>query len=162
VAERHPPSPEPGWRPDPAWSTPPGWRWIRRRSRLPIVLAGVGALALLTPFGLEIAAEANGHSLDPTDPMNYNSYAIRNDSSTPLYTHLCADPNCVSLQAEASWVAINPGSVDDEQVYWGSSTTAYAVVRSPSDVEQRCLLLNTAHKAPTELDVPLSSAGACG
>lgn len=114
-------------------------------------------------FGLEVAAEANGHSLDPTDPMNYNSYALRNDSSTPLYVHLCADQNCASLQAEASWVALDPGSVDHEQVYWGSSTpTAYLVVRSPSDVEQRCLLLDAANKSSVTRDVALSSAVTCG
>jgi hypothetical protein len=156
-------SPTPGWQPDPAWSTPPGWRWLRRR-RLPIVLSTASALFLVGAVtSLLVWAEANGVVFDPTDPANYNDYALRNDSSTPLYVHRCADPNCASLQGEASWVAINPGSVDDEQVYWGSATpTAYAVATSPSDTGRRCLLLNAEHKTPGKLDIPLSSAGTCG
>jgi hypothetical protein len=163
-------SPPPGWQPDPAWSTPPGWRWLRRR-RLPIVLIGAGVLlfgfampfGFAALFGVEILDEAHGHSLDPTDPMNYNRYALRNDSTTPLYVHLCADPSCVALDGHFDWDLVNPGSADDQEVYWGSSTpTAYAVARSPSDTGRRCLLLNAATKAQALVDSPLSLAGTCG
>jgi hypothetical protein len=33
-----------------------------------LIGAGLAVFALL--FGLEIAAEANGHSIDPPDPLN--------------------------------------------------------------------------------------------
>lgn len=127
------------------------------------MLGYAGALACLSLFGLEVAAEANGHSFDPTDAMNYNRYALRNDSSTPLYVHLCADPTCTRLADHVDWDPINPGSAETQQVYWGSTTpTAYAVARSPSDTGRRCLLLNAAAKAAAVVDTPLSSAGACG
>src|SRR4051812_34929135 len=83
-------SPSFGWRPDPAWPTPPGWRWMRRK-RLPVVLVCAGILVSVLLFAAEVANEANGHSIDPTDPMNYNFYALRNDSASDLYVHLCSD-----------------------------------------------------------------------
>jgi hypothetical protein len=93
-----------------------------------------GALIVLTVlFGLEIASEANGHSIDPTDPMNYNTYALRNDSTTPQYVHLCADEKCATLDGHLDWVPVRPGSADDEQVYWGWSTpSVFAVALTPS------------------------------
>jgi hypothetical protein len=134
-----------------------------RRRRLPVVLICAAVLIFGSLFGLEVAAEANGHSLDPTDPMNYNSYALRNDSSTLLYVHLCADPKCAVLEGHFDWDPINPGSTETQQVYWGSATpTAYAVTRSPGNTGRRCLLLNAATKAQALVDSPLSSAGICG
>ncbi|MDQ1731119.1 MAG: hypothetical protein QOK10_1278, partial [Pseudonocardiales bacterium] len=124
-------SPRSGWRPDPAWSTPPGWRWMRRK-RLPVVLVSGALIVLTVLFGLEIASEANGHSIDPTDPMNYNTYALRNDSTTPQYVHLCADEKCATLDGHLDWVPVRPGSADDEQVYWGWSTpSVFAVALTP-------------------------------
>jgi len=134
-----------------------------RRKRLPVVLVS-GALVVFTLlFGLEIAADANGHSIDPTDPMNYNTYVLRNDSTTALYIHLCADTNCATLDRHSDWATFKPGEADDDQVYWGSSTpTVYAVALTPSFAGRRCLVLNAAKKAAAKVDAPLSSAGACG
>lgn len=123
--------------------------------------AGLVVFALL--FGLELAAEANGHSIDPTDPMNYNTYALGNDSPTTLYVHLCADKKCAKLDGHFDWVAVKPGSADDEKVSWGSPTpSVYAVAMTPSGVGRRCLVLNAAKKVSAKVDTPLSLAGACG
>lgn len=56
-------------------------RWARR-NKVPAALLATGAVGLTLLVGLEAAAERGGHSLDPTDPMNYNTYALRNDSPT--------------------------------------------------------------------------------
>jgi hypothetical protein len=94
--------------------------------------------------------------------MNYNTYGLRNDSTTPLYVHLCADDRCATLDGHFDWIAVKPGAADNEQVYWGSSTpSVYAVALTPRDA-RRCLVLNAAKKASAKVDTPLSSAGACG
>ena len=134
-----------------------------RRGRLLVILISVGLIVFVLLAGLEIVAEANGHSLDPTDQMNYNTYALRNDSRTQLYVHLCADERCARLDGPLDWVAVKPGSADEEQVYWGSPwPTVYAVALRPSGAEGRCVVLNAAKKASATVDVPLSSAGVRG
>jgi hypothetical protein len=114
-------------------------------------------------FGLEIAAEAKGHSLDPTDPTNYNTYTLRNDSASQLYVHLCADAKCAHLDDHVDWVPVEPGSADDAQVYWGSSTPdVYAIATAPGGSSGwRCLMLDASSKSPEEVDAPLSSAVRC-
>jgi hypothetical protein len=122
-----------------------------------------GALAFGGLVGLSALAEAGGHSLDPTDPMNYDTYALHNDSPATAYVHLCADAVCTHLEQHAGWVQVNPGAADDEQVYWGSNGGAvYAVAASPSaNAAKRCLVLVAARPASATVDAPLSSAGAC-
>ncbi|HEU5268833.1 MAG TPA: hypothetical protein VFU36_02830, partial [Jatrophihabitans sp.] len=67
-----------------------------------------GALAFAALLGLEALAEAGGHSLDPTDPMNYNTYVLRNDLPAAAYLHLCADSTCARLDQHTDWVAVQP------------------------------------------------------
>jgi hypothetical protein len=133
-----------------------------RRRWVPVTLLGV-ALTVAALYALEVVAEAGGHSLDPTDPMNYNSYALRNDLSSPAYVHMCADTNCAQLDPHGDWLEVTPGAADEESVYWGSSVpTVYAVASAPSPAgPRRCLVLNAAHKAPGTTSVPLSSAQPC-
>jgi hypothetical protein len=135
---------------------------MRRKRLLVLVAATVAVFALL--LRLEIAVEANGHSIDPTDPMNYNTYALRNDSATQLYVHLCAGTKCARLERHIDWVPVTPGSAVDEQVYWGSSTPAvYAVATAPDGSGvQLCVALDASKKAPAKVDAPLSSGGSCG
>lgn len=144
------------------WTTPPGWRWMRRK-RLPAVFACAGIALFALLVGLEIAAEGTGHSIDPTDQMNYNTYALRNDSSSRLYFHLCRDVKCTQLDSHFDWVALQTGAVDDEQVYWGTTTpSAFAVAAIPGATGTwRCLVVDAAKKAPAKVDLPLSSAGNC-
>lgn len=136
-----------------AWRFLPCKRWARVT-----LLCGVLAFAAL--FGLEALAEAGGHSLDP---MNYNTYALRNDLPAPAYVHLCADAGCARLDQHADWVEVKPGAADDEQVYWGSNQpTVYAVATSPSaNGAPRCLALDAAHKLSSTVNAPLSSAATC-
>ncbi len=137
-------------------------RWVRR-NKVPTALLATGAIGATLLFGLEAAAERGGHSLDPTDSMNYNTYALRNDSPAALYVHLCSDPACARLDGNADWVIVRAHSAADEQVYWGPGESAgYAVASDPTTRSaRRCLVLNAAAKAPATVDAPLSSAGHC-
>jgi len=134
-----------------------------RRRRWPLVLVATAAMANAVLFGLEGLAESHGHSLDPTDSMNYDFFALRNDSATPRYVHLCDDASCTRLDGHFDWVAVRPGSLDTEQVYWDSSSTAvYAVATSPAlGSGSRCLVLNASTKLTSTADAPLSTAGPC-
>jgi len=157
--------PFPGWQPDPSWPTPPRWRWLRR-TRLKVVSSVVAvAAAVALVVGLFVAegiAEAGGHSLDPTDPMNYDSFALVNDSPSTLYVHLCADSRCSRLESHFDWTAIAPGSSETEQVYWDpGSFAAYAVSDRPGRNE-RCLRLDASTEATAKVSVHLSSARSCG
>ncbi len=138
------------------------WRWVRRHKLLAALLT-IGVIVLTLLYGLEVAAERGGHSIDPTDPMNYNSYALRNDSATALYVHRCADPACTRLDQHFEWIAVRAGSATDEQVYWGPGESAgYAVATSTTTAgARRCLLVDAETKASAPVDLPLSSAGSC-
>ena len=137
-------------------------RWTLR-SKLVAALVTAGALGFSLLFVLEIAAERGGHSLDPTDPMNFNSYALRNDSQAALHIHRCADPSCAQLEAHSDWIIVQPGTAAREQVYWGETIpVVYAVASNPSTAGgRRCLVLNAATKASATVDAPLSSARHC-
>jgi hypothetical protein len=121
------------------------------------------AAAVAVLFGLEGLAESQGHSFDPTDPMNYDSFALRNDAATPLYVHLCADATCSRLDSHFDWVVMQPGSSDTEQVYWGRDSRAvYAVATAPAPGDGlRCLTLNASKKTTSATVAPLSAAAAC-
>lgn len=49
--------------------------------------------------------------------MNYNAYALRNDSARPVYLHLCADTACAKLDGHFDWMRVDPGRADTEQIY---------------------------------------------
>jgi hypothetical protein len=138
------------------------WRWVRHNKIATMVVA-TGAVGLTLLAGLEAAAERGGHSLDPTDAMNYNTYALRNDSPAALYVHLCSDRACARLDEHFEWIPLRPGSATDEQVYWGSDGYAiYAVAGAPTTAgAHRCLVLNASTKAATTVDAPLSAALRC-
>ena len=137
-------------------------RWKRSRARTALLATGAVGFVLL--WGLEIAAERGGHSLDPTDAMNYNTYALHNDSAGPLSVHLCADAQCRQLDSHTDWITVLPGSVTDEEVYWGSDVSAVYAVASDSTAGSTrwCLVLSAATKAAATVDAPLSLAGRCG
>jgi hypothetical protein len=138
------------------------WRFLpRTRSGRLLLLCGVLGFAAL--LGLESLAEAGGHSLDPTDPMNYDSYALVNDSAATVYVHLCADSGCARLDQHTDWTPVQPGAGDTEQVYWGAGAYAvYAVASAPNvGAARRCLLLDASQQAANRVTAPLSSAAAC-
>lgn len=122
-----------------------------------------GVLVLSALFGLEALAESGGHSLDSTDPMNYDRYALRNDLSTTAYVHLCADNGCARLAQHTDWIELKPGAADQEQVYWGPGASAmYAVASAPNVGAVRgCLLLDANHKTTSAVNAPLSTATPC-
>jgi|GEM_PF-4179894 len=95
--------------------------------------------------------------------MNYDSYALRNDTPGMLYVHLCADPACARLDRHFEWITVRPGAAMEEQVYWGPGESAgYAVASDPATGSAwQCLVLDAAAKAPTTVDAPLSSASTC-
>lgn len=178
-------SPQPGWRPDPTWDTPPDWVWMRRTPRSPaarltdatglIVKIAVGAVAALiilaVPVGftalviLEAAASAEGRSVDPTDPANFDEFALHNDTPTTLYTRLCDNPNCTAFEPhDKRWGAVNPGNAATVQVYWGPTTpTLYAVSDTPdAEAAQRCIALDAHVKSTITTPVALSSTVPCG
>jgi hypothetical protein len=91
-----------------------------------------------------------GWRFDPTDPMNYDSCALRNDAAAQLYVHLCAESTCTRLDSHFDWVVVRPGSSDPEQVYWGAASQAvYAVATTPAQAGGlRCLTLNARRSPP--------------
>lgn len=133
-------------------------------NKLLATLLATAVLGLAVLVGLEAAAERGGHSLDPTDAMNFNSYALRNDAPTARYVHLCSDAACTRLDDHFEWIAVRPGTSTEEQVYWGPDESAvYAVAGAPTTTgAHRCLVLDAAAKATAMVDEPLSAAGQCG
>jgi len=135
----------------------------KRGARPLLALAAAAALGIALLWGLEVAAERGGYSLDPTDPMNYNAYALRNDSSTTLYVHLCSDAACARLDEHFDWITVRAGAAADEQVYWGPGDSAVYAVASDTTpgATRRCLVLDAGTKASATVDAPFSSAGRC-
>lgn len=132
------------------------------RSRTRPALLATGAAGFLLLYGLEVATERGAQSPGPADSANYTSYALRNDSSTALYVHLCADPACAQLDSRTDWVTVRPGTTADVQVPWDpAEPTGYAVATDTAG-SQRCLVLDATGKQPGTVDTPLSSAGHCG
>jgi hypothetical protein len=131
-----------------------------RRRRWPWVLVAAVVAVLL---GLEGLAESQGHSLDPTDPMNYDYFALRNDAATPLYVHLCAEATCTRLDGHFGWVVVQPVSSDTERVYWGRDFGAvYAVATAPAlGAGLRCLTVSASKKTTSPTVALLSTAAAC-
>ncbi|MDQ1742885.1 MAG: hypothetical protein QOE23_1224 [Pseudonocardiales bacterium] len=133
-----------------------------RRNKALTALLATGALGATLLSGLEAAAERGGHSLDPTDSMNYNGYSLRNDSPAALYVHLCSDLGCARLDSHFDWITVRPGKATAEQVYWGPGESAgYAVTSDPAAGSARRCLVDAAAKASAPVDVPLSSATPC-
>lgn len=95
-------APPPGWQPDPSWPIPPAdWqRWQRvPLSRAHKVWLGAGIALGVTVIGLIAAAEAYDAavgcgSVDPTDPANYTSASIFNDTSRPVTISDCDGQYC--------------------------------------------------------------------
>lgn len=95
-------SPPPGWQLDPSWPPhPPGWRWWQKHSRprwLRVVRWSVGGL-LIAVGGVLIAAEVVDSvtgcgSADPTDPADYASASIVNDTRVPVTVSDCRGDYC--------------------------------------------------------------------
>jgi hypothetical protein len=153
--------PRPGWEPDPDWSTPPGWRWIRRSWLGPVIALGMAAF-LVGMMALEALANSHGGSLDPTDPINFNSFALTNDSGGRLYVHLCEDAACRKLDGNFDWVAVNPAGTDTEQVGWGFGQVTYAVSNNGrGEGGYRCLQVDDSKKIISTTVAPLSRATPC-
>ena len=148
-----------------AWPTPVGWRWMRR-SRAAAVVA-VASAALLVVSGLVAAdgyAEAHGHALDPTDPVNYDVFVLRNDSRARLYVRRCDDGSCVRLDEHDDWVPVEPGSAVTDQVWWGADTPILYAVSDVSAVHaaRRCVRLDASTKTASATTVWLSVTVGCG
>lgn len=136
-------------------------RWARRHKARTALLA-TGAAGFVLLYGLEVAAERGGHSIDPTDAMNYDSYALRNDTAITRFVHLCDDPACSQLEHHFEWISVWPGTAAEEQVYWGPGESAVYAVATATDGPRQCLVLNASVKTSATVDAPLSSAGHCG
>jgi hypothetical protein len=95
-------SPSPGWQPDPSWPPPPaGWQWWRptrrtRRQRLGLgLLIGVPAAIVVLLLAADVAGQVSGcGSIDPTDPLNYSSFTIVNDTSSIVVVDDCSGAYC--------------------------------------------------------------------
>lgn len=91
-----------GWEPDPSWPpAPAGWRWWRRARRSPLQRAVLGLLIGVPAagFALLLAAQAADDyagcgSVDPTDPANYSSVSIINDTPNPVVVDSCVGGYC--------------------------------------------------------------------
>lgn len=163
--------PGPGWAPDPAWPpTPQGWSgWQRTKAARRLRFVLVALLALLAVAGctalLHLAAvvDRDGHSIDPTDPANFDLFALHNGSASPLYVRLCNDQACRRFASEDDWTRVRAGSTQHERVYWGDgASSTYAVSRTPSLTGLLgCLPLHAIRKTTTETIVQLSSTRPC-
>lgn len=155
-------APEAGWQPDPGWDTPDGWRWMRRR-KARYVLTAVVATGVAIVFAISLLVSSTGHSVDPTDPINFNTYAITNDYPDARYLHLCGDDKCSALDRHSDWTRLEPGSETRASVYWGTSTpTAYRVAITPdSSGTGSCLTLDAKAKASSTVTELLSAATQC-
>jgi hypothetical protein len=157
--------PPPDWQPVPAWAPPPGRLWVHRDRVGPLIALALGiflfgVMALL--FWVAIAAQNSGGSLDPTDPANFNSYALKNDSGGFQYVHACADSACRKLDDQFDWVAVNPAAIHTEEAAWGTEKVAYAVSNNASsEGGYRCLFWSAAKKISSTTTIPLSQATTC-
>jgi hypothetical protein len=107
-----------------------------------------------------VAAQLGGGSIDPTDPSNFNQYALTNDSGERLYVHYCDDTACRKLDGNFKWVEVRPAATDTESDGWGMGELAYAVSANPNG-GFRCLMVNDKKKHHTTMTIPLSQATGC-
>jgi len=137
----------------------------KRRKGGPVAVITALVLGLASLIGLSVLYSAEGGSIDPTDPANYNVYALGNDTPARLYVHECSSPSCTTLDSRLDWIPIDPGAVSNQQVYWGDpSPTLYAVSNVEGTVTanaDRWLALDASKKNPTTTHVQLSSARPC-
>lgn len=95
-------SPPVDWRPDPTWPpAPDGWQFWRpvsrsrgQRLRLGLLIALPATLGAAL-LAAEIAGGVAGcGSVDPTDPANYSSIRIVNDTGSPVVVDDCRGAYC--------------------------------------------------------------------
>lgn len=100
--------PPPGWQPDPAWPSPPsGWRFWQpvprswgQRCRLGLLIA-IPATLCAALLAAQVADGVAGcGSVDPTDPANYSSIRIVNDTGEPVVIDDCQGGYCQLDQPE--------------------------------------------------------------
>jgi hypothetical protein len=99
-------SPPPGWVPDPSWPpAPPNWQWWKKPpwSTKRRVITGFGiavaTLVVVSVIGFMVFIEATDSaagcgSVDPTDPANYSTVTIVNDTSSPVVLSDCPGTYC--------------------------------------------------------------------
>lgn len=125
---------------------------------MPLGLVAV-VLALLA---LEAWARNHGGSLDPTDPINFNTFVLANDSNRPVYVHLCDDSACRKLDGHFGWVRVEPAHSDSEQIGWGMGRVVYAVsVRAGGAGGYLCLTVDDSRRVRSPTHVHLSQAAPC-
>jgi hypothetical protein len=102
--------------------------------------------------------------IDPTDPCNWSSYQVRNDTSRPVVLRECLH-HCGDGDSRGDPIQIEPRAVSPNDVYRGASATvgdrAWWEVRTTSARLLGCLVLDGhAHKHDGDL-VVVSSARSC-
>jgi hypothetical protein len=135
-----------------------------RRGQFLLLLGLVAGLAVMlgSCVGFEAFTEARtGHSLDPTDPMNYDFFLVRNDTSAALQVHLCADSACSRLDEHFGWEPVAARTTRREQVYWGKGEVGVYAVTATDRKHWTCLQLDASVKRDAPFEVPLSTARAC-
>lgn len=124
----------------------PWWTWL---------IVAVTMLVLLDLLSLL----TGGGSIDPTDPSNFDHFALINDTGRPVTVQPCERPNCGKDGTLLGTGTLPPGGRVAANVLWGDGDHATFLVRTAT-AELGCVELD-ASKHHDAREVALSTAQPC-
>jgi hypothetical protein len=111
-------------------------------------------------LGLEDSSTGGAHAVDPSDDGNFNTYALVNDTKTPVILYLCLDAPCTKINDHSRWIPLAPGESTSQNEYWNPGISyGFKIATSPRG--RRCLTIKAETKAPDTVTIPLSTATTC-